>query len=98
MNYTDYMPKPIDTSRIELSDELLNLIEEMAVNVHEVWAAARMEQGWRYGLHRDDTNKLHPCLQPYDTLPETEKAYDRNTAIETLKFILKQGFNISKKS
>ena len=38
MNNTDYTPKPIDTSNIELSDELLNLIEEMAVNVHEVWA------------------------------------------------------------
>ena len=31
---------------------------------------------------------------PYDRLPEAEKAYDRNTASETLKAILSLGYRI----
>ena len=46
---------------------------------------------------RDDAHKLHPCLVPYDDLPENEKAYDRNTAMETLKLIMKLGFKIENK-
>ena len=66
----------------------------MAENVHDVWAATRLAQGWTYGPERDDTEKKHPCLVPYDQLPEEEKVYDRNTSVETLKFIVKNGFDI----
>ena len=38
--------------------------------------------------------KTHPCLVPYEELPECEKEYDRNTSIETLKLIMKLGFKI----
>ena len=67
----------------------------MAKNVHEVWAKTRIEQGWTFGPQRDDANKKHPCLVPYEQLPEEEKVYDRNTSIETLKFIISNGFTIS---
>ena len=36
-------------------------------------------------------------LVPYDELPESEKEYDRNTAIETLKLIIKLGYKITRK-
>jgi ryanodine receptor 2 len=55
-----------------------------------------MEQGWTYGIERNDALKQHPCLIPYEELPEIEKAYDRDTAIGTLKLICKLGFKISK--
>lgn len=91
-----YIPQPIDTSRVQLPEELTPLIEQMAKNVHEIWAQKRISQGWSYGEKRNDTLKKHPCLVPYEELPETEKEYDRNTALETLKLICKLGFNISK--
>jgi len=69
----------------------------MAKNVHDVWAQTRIEQGWRYGVQRNDAEKLHPCLVPYEELPESEKEYDRNTAISTLKLIKKLGFDIYRK-
>lgn len=94
MNKNNYTPNPIDTSDICLPEELNLLIEEMAKNVHEVWAQNRINQGWCYGEHRDDEKKLHPCLVPYENLPEIEKDYDRNTAISTLKLIKKLGFEI----
>lgn len=97
MNDKDYNPTPKDTSRVELSPELMALAELMARNVHEVWSAMRMAQGWTYGPTRNDAEKKHPCLVPYDELPEEEKVYDRNTSIETLKFIVLNGFEINSK-
>ncbi|MDE6265436.1 MAG: Ryanodine receptor Ryr [Paramuribaculum sp.] len=91
-----YTPKTVDTGNIELPEELLPLVEEMAKNVHEVWALNRINDGWKYGEVRDDTKKEHPCLVPYEELPDSEKEYDRATSQETLKLILKSGFKISK--
>jgi len=87
-----YSPKPIDTSRIELSGDLRELTEKIAKNVHEVWAASRIAEGWAYGEKRDDIAKTTPCLVPYEELPESEKEYDRNTAIETIKVIMELGY------
>lgn len=92
----DYTPKPIDTSAVSLSVELEPLVEQMAKNVHEVWAQKRIEEGWKYGEKRDDELRLHPCLVSYEQLPEIEKEYDRSTALETLKLIIKLGFTIEK--
>jgi len=83
----EYIPKPVDTRGVELPEELVPLIEEMAKNVHEVWAKNRIEDGWSYGPERDDARKLHPCLVPYEELPEREKDYDHATSQETLKLI-----------
>lgn len=91
-----YNPKPIDTDSIILSPELKELVEVLAKNVHEVWAESRIRQGWKYEKERDDNNKLHPCLIPYEELSEIEKDYDRNTAMQTLRVIGKLGFKIVK--
>ena len=91
-----YTPQPLDTRNVELPKELLPLAEEMAKNVHEVRAKGRMEDGWTYGEVRDDAAKHHPCLIAYEDLPESEKDYDRNTSLETLKMIIKAGFKIVK--
>ena len=92
-----YKPEPKDTSDIKIPEILNPLIEEMAKNVHEVWAQNRINEGWTYGKVRDDEKKQHPCLVPYEELPENEKEYDRATSQETLKLILKSGFSISGK-
>ena len=90
-----YKPQPIDTSDIILPGNLMALAEELAKNVHEVWAETRIKQGWKFGEQRNDELKTHPCLVPYEDLPEEEKEYDRNTSIGTLKLIMKLGFKIS---
>ncbi len=92
----NYTPKPIDTSDIVLSDDLLSLCEELSENTHDVWAAGRIAEGWKYGEKRDDVNKTTPCLVPYSDLPESEKEYDRKTAMEAIKVIVKMGYKITK--
>lgn len=92
----EYTPCLIDTSDVQLPSELAPLIEALAKNVHEVWAQTRLNQGWTYGEHRDDTAMTHPCLVPYERLSEDEKTFDRKTSTETLKLIMKLGFKISR--
>lgn len=91
-----YLPKPIDTTDIVLSDDLLALTEKIAANVHDVWAAGRIAEGWTYGEEKNVELKTTPCLVPYDELPESEKDFDRNTAVETLRLIVKMGYKITK--
>ncbi len=95
-NKLDYTPEPMDLSSVDLPESLIQLSERIAENVHEVWAKARIDEGWTYGEKRDDIHKKHPCLVPYDELPEEEKEYDRNTAMNTIKMVKKLGFRIEK--
>ena len=91
----EYRPQPVDTGDVVLPESLAPLIEALAENVHDTWAKGRMDDGWTHGPVRDDAKKQHPCLVPYADLPESEKAYDRDTAISTLKFICKMGYKVS---
>lgn len=93
-NDSAYVPAPIDTSDVVLPEDILALAEKLAENTHEVWAQGRINDGWTYDEQRDDAGKKHPCLIPYSQLSESEKEYDRATALETLKLILKLGFSI----
>lgn len=93
-----YTPHPIDTSDVELSDELKLLVEQLAHNVHENWAQGRLNDGWTLGPERNDALKQHPCLIEYDDLPQSEKDYDRETVVTTLKTVLKLGWTIEKKN
>lgn len=92
-----YNPRPVETKGIKLPEELLELTEQIAENVHEIWAVGRIKDGWTYGEKRDDEKKTTPCLVPYDDLSEEEKEYDRNTAMETLKLIVALGYTIEKR-
>ena len=92
----NYNPKPIDISDVQLSPELLELTEAIAENVHNVYAKSRMDEGWIYGEKRDDDKKTNPTLIPYSLLPESEEDYDRNTALGTLKLIIKLGYRIER--
>ena len=93
----DYEPQPINLGDITLTDELLELREAIAENAHDVWADARIREGWSYGQERDDTNKKHPDLIPYSALPDSEKEYDRLMALDTIKLVKKLGFEIIKR-
>ena len=90
----EYQPQPINLDNIPLGDELNELIEAIAENAHDVWALARMNEGWTVGPVRDDVKKQHPDLVPYSALPESEKEYDRQMAKNTIKLVKKLGIGI----
>lgn len=92
----NYKPSPIETSGVSLSKDLLDLTEILAENAHDLWAAQRISEGWRYGAERDDKKKEHPDLVPYAELPGSEKEYDRIAAMETLRAIIALKFRIER--
>jgi|GEM_PF-3329344 len=89
-----YIPTPICTKGVVLPPELGALVEQLAENNHSHWARQRLEAGWSYGPRRDDVRKTHPDLVPYGDLPDDEKEYDRTSVVETLKVMLKLGYEI----
>lgn len=91
-----YKPEPVNVNDIELSEELLSLTEKIAENVHDIWAVGRISEGWTYGPEKDSVKKETPLLVSYEELPESEKEYDRNTALNTLKYLIKMGYRIEK--
>ena len=93
----EYEPHPIDVDDIPLGRDLEELQEAIAENAHDVWAKARINEGWSYGKERDDINRLHPDLVPYTALPDSEKEYDRIMAFNTIKLVKKLGFDIVKR-
>ena len=100
VNTTDrfvYEPYPIRLDDVTLDDDLTELQEAIAENAHEIWAKARTDQGWTYGPERNDQKKETPDMVPYCNLPESEKLYDREMAMQTLKLVKKLGFEIKKK-
>lgn len=92
-----YVPKPIDLSDVNLNEELNELREAIAKNVHDVWAKERLAQGWSYGPQRDDAKKETPCMVEYAELPDSEKRFDREVAMNTLKLVVKLGYDIVKR-
>lgn len=91
-----YIPKPEDTKDVILSEEIINLTEIIAKNAHENWAKKKIDDGWKYGKELDKEAHTHPCLVDYERLNEADKEYDRVTAMEAIKLLLKLGYKITK--
>lgn len=43
---------------------------------HANWLAVKEADGWVYGETKDPEAKTHPCMVPYDQLPEPQKLKD----------------------
>ena len=89
-----YKPEPIDTSHVQLPDDIDDLLDTLAEHNHDVWAQQRMKEGWTWGPQREDQNRKHPDLVSYALLPDFERAYDRLTASQVLTAILSLGYRI----
>jgi hypothetical protein len=69
--------------------------ERLAENIHELWSKGKIDNDWKYGPVRDDAQKIHPMLIPYEELTAVEKAYDLEMALETLKVLYALGYRIT---
>jgi len=89
----DWNPNPIRFTCEE--------IESMAEKEHEKWKEWMEEyfkNEWRYDPgEKNDKKKTHPCLLPWDELPEKEKDKDRNTVSKIPDYLSIAGFQIYRK-
>lgn len=52
-------------------------VEKLSILEHTRWSADRYVDGWRFGPERDNEQKIHPELKPYDDLTVAMKDLDR---------------------
>lgn len=43
---------------------------------HVSWMAKKLADGWMYGEKKDPEKKTHPCIGPYEMLPEEQRMKD----------------------
>lgn len=43
---------------------------------HDAWSQDKINDGWIYGVEKDAEKKTHPCLVPFDQLPEFQQKKD----------------------
>lgn len=80
---TQDVPFPVD--HVQLSWEIMMLIDLLAENSHEVWAAEYAAKGWKFGTEFDEIAKTHPSLKPYMVLDEHDKTLTREGVTSVLK-------------
>lgn len=44
--------------------------------LHEAWSATKRYAGWEYGEVKSEEARTHPCLVPYDELPQEQRDKD----------------------
>uniref|UniRef100_A0A158P902 Ryanodine receptor 44F n=1 Tax=Angiostrongylus cantonensis TaxID=6313 RepID=A0A158P902_ANGCA len=89
-----FVPQPVDISDTILPHLINDIHPRFAENLHELWAMRKIELGWSYGETRSETLRKHPCLTSFDRLPATEKQYNINLALDTLKTIEALGYHL----
>lgn len=95
-NGATYVPKCIDVSKIQLSQAIKNVLPTIAKDIHEVWATQRIREGWQFGTERNDKEKIHPDLVPYEQLTDVERNFDSIIATHTIECLFAMGFTIEK--
>ncbi|CAB3362502.1 Hypothetical predicted protein [Cloeon dipterum] len=83
-----YDPQPIDTSVVQLNNDLSNIIQKFSEHYHDAWASRKLESSWQYGEQWSDSSKTHPRLKPYNMLAEYERERYRDPVRESMKALL----------
>lgn len=68
-----------DWQRVSAEKGVLFALENQSAPnsaVHDSWRNEKVNEGWVYGEVKDAEKKTHPCLVPYDELPQEQQAKD----------------------
>ncbi|KAL4105492.1 hypothetical protein PRIC1_003555 [Phytophthora ramorum] len=87
------VPFPVD--HVQLSWDVMMLVDLLAENSHEVWATEYAANGWRLGPEFDEVAKTHPSLKPYMLLDEHDKMITREGVTSVLKSCIYLGCRFS---
>jgi RyR domain len=64
-------------SAIDGVQHKLNNPDATPEQMHRNWLQGKLDTGWKYGPVKDVDKKEHPCMVPYDELPEDQKIKDK---------------------
>jgi hypothetical protein len=80
------------TTEPAISDDVL---QAMAKREHDRWIAERLLSGWRPGAKRNNEQRVHPNLKPWDQLTAEEQARDKaqgHASIDIGRMMHRAGF------
>lgn len=66
-------------------------LEQLSIMEHNRWWADRALDGWTPGSPRNDANKVHPNMVPYEELSEADKQKDRDNVNNMIKVLGREG-------
>jgi hypothetical protein len=93
-----YLVKADTPASVVASDEimaiLLRNLESLAEAEHDGWMEYKTRQGWRFDPNRDDGQRLHHLLKPFQELSEKEREKDRNAGRRYPEIVARQGYRI----
>jgi class 3 adenylate cyclase len=83
----------LDPLEIRITPEQLEVLSRRE---HDRWADDRKRHGWTYAPTRDNAKKHHPCLVPWEDLPEVEKEKDRAVVRQLAEQVARAKFRVRK--
>lgn len=95
----EYIPHPIDVSNVSLTADLLELIDTIAENTHNVWAEGKLKEkpNIKYAPLDEEGNEIPGCnhfFRPYSEMTKEEKKPDLDMSINTIKLLKRLGYRI----
>ena len=73
-------------------------LEQLSIMEHNRWWADRALDGWTPGSPRNDVNKVHPNMVPYEELSEADKQKDRDNVNNMIKVLGREGMVVVRDS
>ena len=68
----------------------------MAQLEHGRWNIERLQKGWRPGPHRDDANKINPCLVPWHDLSDDFREFDIKAVLGFPEVLAMEGLQVTR--
>jgi hypothetical protein len=93
-----YKPTPIQHPTDFVHEELILLVEEMATNLHDIWAHGKKCNGHDYSDRTSEETKKHRALLPYAHLHEEDREASRKVVQDCLGVIVALGHDILHRS
>lgn len=94
----EYYPQPLDVSSVNINPELMELIDLIAENAHDIWAVDKFKSGFTYAPAGNDGKEkdgnFNHYLLPYEMLSDQDKEPDRKMALQTIKLVKRLGYRL----
>ena len=71
-------------------------LELLARMEHDRWWADRVLDGWALNSVRNNPLKYHPDLVPYEELTEPKKQLDRDSVMQMIEILDREGYVIAR--
>ncbi len=73
---------------------MTTLVQKFSEQYHDTWAQKKQEANWTFGQQRDEVNKKHPRLKPYDMLDNFMKETYREPILYAIKALMALGWSV----